>query len=168
MIETERLLIRAWQDDDRPALAAMQADPEVMWDHDRVYDRAESDSKVDRYHEAFLRHGYGRFPVLDGRDGKFLGYCGIMPIFDDHPMAPGVEIGWRLVRAAWGQGYATEAARACLQHGFEHGGLSEVVSYTRADNARSLAVMKRLDLTFLPDRQWHQRGHRYVAYVAKR
>jgi ribosomal-protein-alanine N-acetyltransferase len=167
VIETARLLIRPWQEGDRAPIAAMQADPEVMWDYGRLFDRAESDARIDRWHEAYLRLGYGRFPVLDKRDGKLLGYCGIMPVVDEHPMAPNAEIGWRFTRAAWGNGYATEAARACLTHGFERCGLSEVLSYTRHDNARSEAVMKRLGLTFLPDRHWVHDGHRYVVYVGR-
>ena len=167
MIETERLLLRPWRDVDRAPMAAMLADPEVMWDYERLFDRAESDSRIERYQDAYLRLGYGRFPVLDKRGDKFLGYCGIMPVFDGHPMAPGVEIGWRFTRAAWGNGYATESARACLHHGFEQCGLSEVLSYTRNDNTRSENVMKRLGLTFVPDRSWTHEGHRYVLYVQR-
>jgi RimJ/RimL family protein N-acetyltransferase len=91
-----------------------------------------------------------------------------MPVFDGHPMSPGVEIGWRFTRAAWGHGYATESACACLDHGFTKFGLTEVLSYTRNDNTRSENVMKRLGLTFLPDRFWTHEGRRYVVYVARR
>jgi RimJ/RimL family protein N-acetyltransferase len=167
-IATDRLIIRPWRDEDRLPVAAMHADPEVMWDWERTFDRAESDAAVDRYHASFERNGYGRFSVLDRRDGKFLGYCGIMPIPEGYPMAPGVEIGWRFIRAAWGNGYATESARACLKHGFECCGLTAVLSKTRHDNVRSQNVMKRLGLTFLPDRTWDEGGHRQVAYIARR
>jgi RimJ/RimL family protein N-acetyltransferase len=167
-LETERLILRTWHDEDRAPMAAMCADPEVMWDYERLFDRAESDSRIERYHDAYSRLGHGRFPVLDKRDNTFLGYCGIMPVFDGHPMAPGVEIGWRFTRAAWGHGYATESARACLDHGFAQCGLTEVMSYTRNDNVRSENVMKRLGLAFLPDRFWTHEGHRYVVYVARR
>jgi RimJ/RimL family protein N-acetyltransferase len=167
-LETERLILRPWQDEDRAPMAAMCADPEVMWDYPQVSSRAESDARIARYHEAYVRLGYGRLPVLSRSDGSFLGYCGIMPVFPGHPMEPGVEIGWRLIRAAWGHGYATESARACLDHGFAQIGLAEVLSYTRHDNIRSENVMKRLGLTFLPDRFWTHEGHRYVVYVARR
>jgi len=168
MIETDRLLIRPWQGEDRVPFAAMQADPDVMWDYGRLFDRAESDAKIDRYRDAIDRLGYGRFPVLDRRDGTFLGYCGIMPVFDGHPMAPGDEIGWRFTHAAWGHGYATESARALLRHGFEQCGLTEVLSYTREDNIRSQNVMKRLGLTFLPDKFWDHEGQHFVVYIARR
>ncbi len=166
IIETERLLLRPFRDEDRAPMAAMQADPEVMWDWERTFDRAASDAAIDRYHASFLRNGYGRFPVLDKRDGTFLGFCGIMPVFDGHPMAPGVEIGWRFVRLAWGYGYATEAARAALADGFGRCGMKEIWSYTRPDNARSEAVMRRLGLTRRPDRDGEQLGHRFIVYVA--
>ena len=148
-------------------MAAMQADPEVMWDYARLFNREESDAKIDRYDEAYRRLGYGRFPVLRKGDGQFLGYCGIMPIPDSHPMFPGAEIGWRFARAAWGNGYATESARACLRHGFEQCGLTEIWSYTRVDNIRSQAVMKRLGLTFVPDRFWDHEDQHFVVYVAR-
>lgn len=167
-IETDRLLIRPFRDEDRAPFAAMHADPDVMWDYGYVFDRAASDAKFDRYTTAFDRLGYSRFPVLDKREGRFLGYCGIMPVVDVHPMAPAVEIGWRFTRASWGNGYATESARACLKQGFEQHGMTEVLSYTRDDNLRSQAVMKRLDLTFCPDRFWDHEGQHYICWAARR
>jgi RimJ/RimL family protein N-acetyltransferase len=144
-IETARTVSRPWRETDRGALAAMLADPRVMWDYGGPLSRAESDAKLDRYARAYARHGYSRW-ALEGKAGGFLGYVGLMPVDPDHPMAGSVEIGWRLVRGAWGHGYATEAARASLRDGFARLGFPEVVSYTAADNARSQAVMGRLGL----------------------
>ena len=77
-----------------------------------------------------------------------------MPIAQGHPAAPGVEVGWRLVRSAWGHGYATEGARAALRDGFARHGWAEVLSYTAADNMRSQAVMGRLGLVREPHRDF--------------
>jgi len=72
----------------------------------------------------------------------------------DHPIGAHIEIGWRLVRQAWGHGYATEAARAALQDGFFRLRLDEVVAYTGPDNLRSQAVMTRLEMRRDPSRDF--------------
>ncbi len=131
----------------------MHADDEVMADYGGTLSRLESDAKLDRYADAFARHGFSRF-ALEERDGRFLGYVGVMPIMPHIPAAPGVEIGWRLVRDAWGRGYASEAARAVLSDGFARHGWAEVLSYTASDNLRSQAVMGRLGLGREPDRDF--------------
>jgi RimJ/RimL family protein N-acetyltransferase len=69
-----------------------------------------------------------------------------MPAPYDHPLAPHFDVGWRLVRSAWGKGYATEAARAALDDVFNRVGLDEVLAYTAIDNLRAQAVMERLKL----------------------
>jgi RimJ/RimL family protein N-acetyltransferase len=115
--------------------------------------RTASDAKLDRYAAAFCRHGFCRWAV-EGRDGDFLGYAGAMPSPPDHPLGPHVEVGWRLVRTAWGRGYATEAARAALQDAFVRVGLTEVFAYTAPENLRSQAVMNRLRLTRVPSRDF--------------
>jgi len=145
LIETPRLRLRSWQEADRPAFAALHADPEVMRDAGGPLDRSRSDVKLDRYVAAFERYGFTRW-AIESRDGEFLGYAGIMPSRPAHPLGDHVDIGWRLVRSAWGRGYATEAAEAALQDAFTRCGLAEVIAFTTADNPRSQAVMARLRL----------------------
>lgn len=145
IIATPRIRLRCWEDFNRDAFAAMHADPAVMHDYGGPIRRKESDAKLDRYAMAYRQHGFCRWAV-ETKEGAFLGYTGIMPSRLDHPIGSHTEIGWRLVRHAWGRGYATEAARATLDDAFLRIGLPEVVTYTASDNLRSQAVMARLKL----------------------
>ena len=153
VLNTPRLRLRCWRETDRDALAAMHADAEVMADHGRPLTRTESDAKLDRYAAAFETHGICRWAV-ESRAGDFLGYVGVMPSWPEHPLGPHMEIGWRLIRRAWGYGYATEAAQAALADAFERVGLKEVLAYTGPDNLRSQAVMARLRLKRDPARDF--------------
>jgi RimJ/RimL family protein N-acetyltransferase len=154
MIDTPRLRLRLWREDHRDAFARMHADREVMADQGGPIDRADSDAKFDRYVAAYLEHGTSRWAVEDAA-GSFLGYAGVMPrLARDHPLGPHHEIGWRLVRSAWGRGFATESARAALLHAFQQLRLDDIFSYTSADNQRSQAVMARINLERAPSRDF--------------
>jgi RimJ/RimL family protein N-acetyltransferase len=170
-IETPRLRLRCWSESDRDVFRAMHTDAEVMADHGRVLRRTESDVKFDRYISAFHRYGICRW-ALDDRAGEFLGYVGVMPSWPGHPLGPHMEIGWRLIRRAWGHGYATEAAQVPLADAFHRVGLNEVLAYTAPDNLRSQAVMARLRLHRDPTRDFtaHNDGidWRGLVWVAQR
>lgn len=127
--ETHRLLLRRWRDADREPFARMNADPEVMEHFPRRLERSESDGMVDRIEAHFGEHGFGLWAVERKEDASFVGFVGLTKVGFEAPFTPAVEIGWRLARAAWGHGYATEAARAVCRIGFEALGLSEIVSF---------------------------------------
>ncbi|MEO8811981.1 MAG: GNAT family N-acetyltransferase [Caulobacteraceae bacterium] len=155
MLTTDRLTLRQWRQGDLENFAALHMDAATMVDTPPLT-RAESEAKFRRYRETLERVGFCRWAV-ETRGGGFIGYVGILPVWSDHPLAPGVEIGWRLRREAWGCGYATEAARAALDDGFGRLGFSEVLSYTAPENLRSRAVMRRLGLERAPDHDFVDR-----------
>ncbi|MCW1429294.1 GNAT family N-acetyltransferase [Novosphingobium sp. JCM 18896] len=148
MIETDRLLVRRWRDSDRAPFWAMAQDPEVMRFLLPIASRAESDSVVDRLITAQANHGHCFWAVERKQDGRFLGFCGLMA-----PRAPlrETEIGWRLARDAWGQGYAREAAEACLDWAWRELRAKTVVAITVSANERSWGLMERLGMTRDPD-----------------
>ena len=149
-IASARLRLRHWRDADLSAFAAMNADPRVMEHFPARLSRAESDAMVGRIREHFAKHGFGLWAVEVPGLAPFIGYVGLaVPRFEAH-FTPCVEIGWRLAAEHWGQGYATEAAAAVLDHAFGVVGLDEVVSFTIPANRRSLAVMERLGMTRSP------------------
>lgn len=147
MLETERLVLRAWREEDLEPFAALNADPEVMRHFPSTLSRAESDALAARYQTHIDQHGFGRWAIERREDGAFLGHAGPMTMSPPHPLAPGAEMGWRLARAFWGQGYATEASRAAMDFCFEHIGLEQIVAFTSATNLPSQAVMERLAMT---------------------
>jgi RimJ/RimL family protein N-acetyltransferase len=152
VLTTDRLVLRAWREEDRPVFAEMNADPEVMEHFPSTMTRAESDAFVDRVERQFAERGFG--PWVVEAAGEFQGFTGLLvPSWHadwmDAREQPVVEVGWRLRRSAWGHGWATEAARECLRFAFEDLGREEVVSFTVVGNRRSRAVMERLGMRLL-------------------
>jgi len=146
-LRTDRLILRRWLPADRQPFAALNADPEVMQHYPGVLSRPESDALADRIEAHFAAHGFGLWAVELAGGAPFVGYVGLaIPRFQA-PFMPCVEIGWRLARAHWGQGYATQAARAAMAFGFEVLRLPELVSFTVPANLRSRQVMERLGMT---------------------
>ena len=150
VLHTRRLTMRPFVEGDREPFAAINTDPEVMEYFLAPLTREESDRFLDRINSGFAAHGFGLWALVGTADGELLGFTGLsVPRLSAHFM-PAVEIGWRLRKSAWGQGLATEAARAALHFGFGPGGLEEVVSFTSSGNARSLAVMRKLGMIHDP------------------
>ena len=166
MIRTERLLLRAWRDEDREPFAALNADPVVMEHFPATMSREASDAFVDFNMTTIAARGWGLWAVEVVATGEFIGFVGL----NEPDFMPGVEVGWRLKRDAWGHGYATEAGAAAIRYGFDELGLDEIVSFTSTTNLRSQRVMERLGMTRDPDEDFdHPRVHdprirRHVLY----
>ena len=144
---TGRLLMRRWQDSDREPFAGLNGDPETMLFFPAPLSRAASDALIDRIESCFDDLGYGLWALEVAATGEFIGFTGLNPMPDDVPGAGGVEVGWRLAKRAWHHGYATEAARAALQFGFETLKLDEIVAFTVPANQSSWTLMERLGMT---------------------
>jgi RimJ/RimL family protein N-acetyltransferase len=156
VVETQRLRLRPWRAaDDLPALAAVNADAEVMrWvAPNRPLRADESAALLERVEAHWREHGYGLWAVEPRANGAgCIGFAGLaIPSFLPEVL-PAVEAGWRLDRAWWGRGLATEAARASIAYGFDTLGLRSVVSIIDAANERSLRVAEKLGMRRGPDR----------------
>lgn len=170
-IRTQRLILRGWRPEDRAPFADLNADPAVMEHFPSTLSRAESDALADRIESHFAKHGFGLWAVEIPGVAPFAGFIGLsVPAFETH-FTPCVEIGWRLARAQWGKGYATEGASATLRLGFESLGLAEIVSFTVPANTPSRRVMARIGMHDSPADEFdHPRlppGHplrRHVLY----
>ncbi|HTS15010.1 MAG TPA: GNAT family N-acetyltransferase, partial [Candidatus Sulfotelmatobacter sp.] len=149
-LATPRLVLRRWRQADLEPFARLNADPEVMRFFSHPLSRAESDAFAGRIEAQFDQHGYGLWALERRTDGAFLGFTGLADQTFEAAFTPCVEVGWRLARQAWGQGYATEAARETLRFGFETVGLPEIVSLTPVVHARSRRVMERLGMRHDP------------------
>ncbi|HEV7956982.1 MAG: acetyltransferase, family protein [Microbacteriaceae bacterium] len=155
MIRTERLLLRQWTDDDLDPFAQLNADPEVMRHFPAPLARPQSDVLAAVIRSRLDRDGWGLWAVevtdaTSPLKGHFIGFTGLTrQTFPAH-FTPAIEVGWRLARHAWGNGFATEAARAAIAHGFTRLGLNEIVSMAALGNIRSRAVMERLGMTHDP------------------
>lgn len=146
LFQSGRLGFRNWQDADLAPFAAITADPEVMEFFPSTLSFEETAGMIVRIKEHFDRYGYGLYAVDTLHDQQFIGYIGFShPGFEAH-FTPCVEIGWRLRKAAWGQGYATEGARRCLQHAHDTLHLPLIYAFTATQNKRSENVMIKLGM----------------------
>ena len=170
-LRTERLVMRRWTEADREPFAAMNADPAVMEHFPSPLSRQESDALVDRIERGFDEHGFGLWALELAVTGTFLGFTGLaVPRFHmgwmDEREQPVVEVGWRLVREAWGLGLASEAANAACRFAFVRLGRDEVVSFTVVDNLRSQRVMRRLGMRLLTTYEHPVKGRDALPSVA--
>ncbi len=145
-IATARLVLRPFTAVDLAPFFALNTHPLVVESLGSSPTRAQSDAMVQRYGEELAREGWGLWAVEVAGGAPFAGMVGLHRVNPALPCAPAVEVGWRLHPDHWGHGYASEAARASLEHGFATG-LDEIVAFTTTRNTRSQAVMERIGMT---------------------
>jgi RimJ/RimL family protein N-acetyltransferase len=145
-LETDRLILREWRDEDREPFYEMSKDPRVMVTLGSIMTRAESDALIDKVQARQVEHGHTVWALERKDDASFLGWCGIVIVPDGLPLAGLPEIGWRLAHHAWGQGYAREAAIRSLDWAFGVQKMERVWAYTSAGNDASWGLMERLGM----------------------
>ena len=145
-IETERLILREWREADAAPFHAMSEDPKVMATLGPPMSRAESNALIARLQKRQIDHGHTFWALECKQDRSFIGWCGIVIALDELPISGKLEAGWRLAHAAWGLGYAREAAQASLDWGFQTLGADEIWAITSVNNTRSWGLMERLGM----------------------
>ncbi|WP_283130582.1 GNAT family N-acetyltransferase [Enterovibrio norvegicus] len=147
-LETTRLLLRQWKEDDYSAFAALNASPEVMRYFPAQLSRSESDALAKRSQSLITERGWGFWAVELKATGQFIGLVGLHTQDENSgiPQAPLVEIGWRLASEFWGKGYASEAAERALIFAFDELNLSSVYAFTALENVPSQGVMIKIGM----------------------
>lgn len=147
-METERLILRHWRDEDRLPFAELNGNKNVMKYFPTTLSIDESNSFVDRIKVEFEETGLGLYAVEIKGTNEFIGYVGSHRFTFNAPFSPGWEIGWRLSDRFWRKGYATEAAMACLAYAREKRFCNKLYSFTAVPNIPSENVMKRIGMTY--------------------
>ena len=161
VIETERLRLRRVAVDDLDELVGIHADPDITR-FMGPFDRAKAMDWLHRVDANWQEHGYGRVAITDRASGRLLGRTGLMCL----PQFGETELGWTLRRDVWRCGYATEAARACVDWAFRDFEIGYLTSLIESGNERSIRVANRLGMTPLRNEAYHDR--RMIVYTVAR
>jgi RimJ/RimL family protein N-acetyltransferase len=163
LLETERLVIRPWQPDDRPAFTTLMSHPEVtQYVHGgQPYTEAEVDDWFARQARQIAEHDVCMGALIEKSTGRLVGLSGTQPLGTTSDL----EIGWILSRDAWGRGFATEAGNAAMRHVLETLSRPRVVAIIDPDNEPSKRVAARLGMTYEATYTGEQLGHRFPQIV---
>jgi RimJ/RimL family protein N-acetyltransferase len=153
-IETDRLLLRRWREEDLDAYARICSDSEVMRYMGGLRTRQGCQKQIAWFVQHWEERGFGLWAVEDKATGTFIGRIGLLYHDDWSEGEHKTEVGWLLDRSFWGRGLATEGARASLRYGFEELGLARIISIIRPENAASRRVAEKAGLTFRGETRW--------------
>lgn len=146
-VETERLILRPWEEADLYDLAAVFARPEVWrFPFGRGFTRDEAATFMAARMEEWRDRGWSHWAVVVRSDQRLIGFLGLNPPGFLPEVMPAVEVGWRIHPDYWGRGLATEGGRAALRFGFEELGLPAIVSVCQPENVASWKVMEHLGM----------------------
>lgn len=173
IVETDRLTLRNWREEDRNLFREINRDEKVMTFFPFRRSHVECDLLFDSNRDRIASTGLGFYALADRATGEAMGFCGIAPVDLAGILPEGsVEIGWRLATRFWGRGYVTEAASRLLEHGLTDLGFPEIYAFAVHDNTRSIGVMQRIGMIHLQDRDFdhpkvpdtHPQLKRHVLY----
>lgn len=160
ILETSRLILREMTPEDAENAYILNLDPEVLrYTGDDPFESVEEAREFLEKYESYKKYGFGRWAVILKETGEYLGWCGLKytPELDEF------DIGYRLMKKFWGKGYATEAAEACLNLGFNQFGMKTIVGRAMPENGASVRVLEKIGLTYLENRMTD--GTEEVIYI---
>jgi RimJ/RimL family protein N-acetyltransferase len=149
-IETERLTLRDWREDDFDALHALCTCPRVMATIGPLHDEAKTGALLTRLRERSARDGHTFWAMERKEDQRVIGFCGVSrgPV---PPIEGELEIGWRMAADCWGKSYAREAAEATLRWIATNRPGESICAITSVGNVRSRGLMERLGMRYRPE-----------------
>lgn len=149
ILETNRLLLRTFIPEDAQLIYELNLDPEITrYTGDPVKDINHAKEVLEQAilpQYALYNHGRWAVHIKDGLE--FIGWCGLK----NRPERNEIDLGYRFLKTAWGKGYATEAAFACIKYGFEKLNLQRIIGRAMPDNIGSLRVLEKCGMTFIGD-----------------
>lgn len=148
-IETSRLRLRDWEEGDLKPFIELNADEKVMTYFPKTLSTEETMLFYKTIVSEFKECGFGLYAVELKRNKEFIGFIGFHRATFEADFTPCIEIGWRLKKEAWGKGYATEGAKACLKYGFNTLNFNNVYSFTADVNKPSINVMIKIGMRFI-------------------
>ena len=150
ILKTQRLYLREMTEIDAENAFRLNSDPDVMrYTGDELAENVQQMRVFLANYDAFAKYKMGRWAVIVAETEEWLGWCGLKY----HPETDEVDLGYRLLKSAWGKGYATEAAKICLIHGFETLGLKRIYAEAVEENTASTRVMQKLGMTLTETRR---------------
>ena len=164
LLRTERLILRQFELSDAVALMSVFGDAEVMYFGDGVQTKEWVEGWLRTSLENYERRGFSPYAVVEMRTGDLIGYCGLF-YFPDVNHQPEIEIGYRLRRAAWGQGYATEAVRAVRDHAFHTLHITRLIAMIDPNNAASIRVAEKIGMHYESDVMFEEYTYPDHVYV---
>lgn len=163
ILETERLYLREMTPDDAESAYLLNLDPDVIrYTGDDPFESVEDAKAFLGKYTHYRQYGFGRWAVVLKETNEYLGWCGLKytPELDEF------DIGYRFMQKFWGFGYATEAAEACMQYGFEKLGIPVIVGRAMPENTASVRVLEKIGLTYLENR--FTDGTEEVIYIKRK
>jgi RimJ/RimL family protein N-acetyltransferase len=163
ILETERLRLREFRPDDVDALLTVLGDSVAMQYYPAAFDQAGVEAWISRNQERYIHDGFGLWAMVLKNSGEVIGDCGC--VMQDVEDRKEIEIGYHVRRDLWGNGYATEAAKACVERAFSSLGEEQVISMIRPENFQSRRVAEKNGLTCNQVIFW--RGYEHCVYLKK-
>ena len=147
IIETDRLLLRTFTVEDAPLIYELNLDPEVIrYTLDPIKDIDQAKQVLEQsILPQYALYNHGRWAVHTRAGLEFIGWCGLKA----RPERNEIDLGYRFIKSAWGNGFATEAAWACIQYGFEKLQLRRIIGRAMPDNKGSLKVLEKCRMTYI-------------------